>query len=748
MNYNELLQKYNELVSENTRLQSEINRLQNLIAPKGQNQIIAIPDNLPGEFNKFSRADEKIELYMSIFKGRTDVYAKRWENKVGKSGYSPVCLNEWKNNVCSKPQGKCNNCNSKLYPQVDKGIVEDHLTGKIVVGIYPMLPDETCWFLAIDFDGSEWKKDVTAVRQSCIDLSVPVAIERSRSGNGAHAWFFFQEPVSAVIARKFGTKLLTYTMSRRHEIKFASYDRLFPNQDTMPRGGFGNLIALPFQKEARKLDNSVFVDTDFVAYSDQWLHLSSIRKLTSDDVEATISRIKIPDELGNLHNEDDPTTKPWEPVKRSSVTKSDFPQNMIIVESDMLYIVKSGISQNALNTLKRLAAFKNSDFFKTQAMRLSTYGKPRIISCSEETEQYVCLPRGCREDLIALLSGLNVKYLFDDQTQHGNAIYVTFNGVLRDEQTTALNLLLAQNTGVLCGTTAFGKTVVAIKLISELKVNTLIIVDKVSLLSQWKNKLEQFLTFNNELQNSQTNKNQSIKSATPVGVFGAGKKSTTGIIDIALVQSLARLEDLKEFLNPYGMIIVDECHHVSSVSFENVLKKAPARYVYGLTATPQRKDGHHPIIFMQCGNIRFRDDAKQQAANRPFDHVIVPRFTRMVLSLEHQSNNISISTIYSDIIIDEFRNQVIADDVISCFKEGRNCCIISERTAHIEMLIRKLQPEITDIITLTGQLKSSELKTALKNVENQPIEKPITLIATGKFIGEGFDIPRLDTLFF
>jgi superfamily II DNA or RNA helicase len=747
MDSDELLQKCNALLYENHLLKTEVDRLKKLLEANGFSFQHFEKSNSSGRIDKFSSTDKKMDLYLSLFRGRTDVYAKRWQNKAGISGYSPVCLNEWKNNICGKSHGKCSSCAYKLYQPFGNNVIEDHLTGNIIAGIYPLISDETCYFLAIDFDGPGWNSDVLAVRQSCKELSIPITIERSRSGDGAHAWFFFQEKIPATLARNFGTKLLTFTMSHYHGIKFTSYDRLFPNQDTLPKGGFGNLIALPLQKEARKMNNSEFIDETFTAYPDQWYYLSNIQKISIDDVNLFISKFNLPDELGILQSFDESSLKPWETSKKPQLKVSDFPPLLTVVESNMIYVRKNGISPRGINALKRLAAFKNPDFFKTQAMRLSTYGKPRIISCSEESEEFIHLPRGCKVDLLVLLTSLKIELTLTDLTIPGRPIDVTFNGTLREEQSNALEHLLESKTGILCGTTAFGKTIVAINLIAEVKTTTLIIVDKVSLLTQWKKKLEQFLTFNDDKPDSQISKDKTDRNSAPIGIVGNSKNSTKGIIDIALIQSLSRMEELKEFIQIYGMIIVDECHHVSSFSFEKVLKAAPARYVYGLTATPFRKDGHHPIIFMQCGKISFRDDAKVQAANRPFQHFIIPRFTRFAFPQSDNASDLSISRIYSEILIDEFRNQIIADDVISCYKEGRNCCIITERTAHIELLIKKLIPEIPDIITLTGKLKASELKEAIKTIENQPQHKPLTLIATGKFIGEGFDVPRLDTLF-
>jgi superfamily II DNA or RNA helicase len=747
MNYDELIQKYNDLLIENQQLKKELAKYkdsaQNLPIPS--NQEVSIHSvNIANSINQYSSTSEKIALYRSLFQGRTDVYAKRWQNREGKTGYSPGCLNEWKSDICIKPKGKCSDCSNKAYQAVTDNVISDHLTGKLVVGIYPMLLDETCLFLAIDFDENDWTKDVTIISEICKDLNIPIVIERSRSGNGAHAWFFFTEPIPAIQARRFGTAILTNAMSKRHEISFNSYDRLFPNQDTMPKGRLGNLIALPLQKTARQENNTEFIDETFTAYKDQWAFLANITILTPEDVNRFTNSLNAGCELGSLSFDEECSSKPWEKVKHSKLTKDDFSSVMSIVKSNMLFIDKNGLSQKALNQIKRLAAFKNPEFYKAQAMRLPTFNKPRVISCCEETDEYLCLPRGCQDSLISLLSEYYVRYEIIDRANHGTEIDVNFNGQLRDEQQIAFNSLTANDNGILCGTTAFGKTIVAIRLIAERKVNTLILVDRVSLVSQWKIKLLEFLTINHvpkPTDNKQKGKNSSI-----IGQVGAGKNAAIGIIDIALFQTLNRSGDINEIVKNYGMIIVDECHHVSAISFEQVLKSAKAKYVFGLSATPVRKDGHHPIIFMQCGEIRYRDDAKKQAENRPFEHYIIPRFSSM-MNLNHFTRDITINDLYAAITTDIYRNQIIIDDIVAANKAGRNCCILTERTAHIDLLAEKLRPQIPDLIILTGKLGTKDLKKSLDNLTNAPSDKPITLIATGKFIGEGFDEPRLDTLF-
>ena len=776
MNFTELLEKYQAVVAENNSLKEELKKLKEQLSnsdcqavsgaiydksqltggfPSSGSELLnhdAEDEALSANINKLSDPNEKIKLFMSLFKGRDDVYAKRWENKKkGIAGYSPFCLHEWKVGFCVKPQKSCTACQHKAYARFDEKIVEKHLRGhdSFVAGLYPLLADETCCFLAIDFDDDDWQKDISALRDGCSDFDIPIAVERSRSGNGAHAWFFFKQPISAATARKFGTALLTYAMSKRHEIAFRSYDKLFPNQDTIPKGGLGNLIALPLQGVARSRNNSEFIDDDFNAYSDQWAFLGSVPKFSAADIEALTAKLCNGNELGVLKKDDEEVAKPWE-TNKVKLVKADFPQKLEIVQANMLFIPKVGFSEKALNHLKRLAAFKNPEFFKMQAMRMPIGRKPRVISCAEETSEYLCLPRGCEADIQSALTGFSIDVNIVDKTNWGSKIDVAFKGDLRDEQPLALEKLLEYNTGVLCGTTAFGKTVVAIKLIAERKVNTLILVDKVSLVEQWKKRLLEFLTINETLPDMDgqfSTKRGRKKGRSIIGQLGAGKNSLSGVIDIAVIQSLNRLGEVKDCVRNYGMVIVDECHHISAVSFEKVLNSTDAKYVHGLTATPTRKDGHHPIIFMQCGAIRYRDDAKKQAERRPFAHYVLPRFTSLRIPLHKDEKDVTIHDLYAEIAVNELRNEQIIADVVKCHENGRNCIVLTERTAHVELLAKELSKRIRDVIFLTGGLGTRETRDIMQKIVDIPPERPLTLVATGKYIGEGFDEPRLDTLF-
>jgi superfamily II DNA or RNA helicase len=762
VNVNELLEKYRALLAENLSLREENDILKARLGitdpprpdppqyPQTPLPLAFAALESPGKnpqpgISGQPDPAEKIRLFMSLFKGREDVYAKRWQNQEGRAGYAPVCRNEWKSGLCRKPKVKCVDCRHQSYEALDEKVIEGHLRGNIVAGLYPLRRDETCHFLAIDFDEQGWQRDCATLREVCVAFDISVALERSRSGNGAHAWFFFEDPIPASLARKFGSALLTCAMTRRHELAFKSYDRFFPNQDTLPKGGFGNLIALPLQKAAREEGNSVFLDENFKPYEDQWRFLAGIGRLSEERIVGLIPRLSPGNELGTLRKDDEEAEKPWETV-RTKWSGSDFPQEVRLVKANMLYIEKAGISQRGLNAIKRLAAFRNPEFYKAQALRLPTYDKPRIVSCSEETLAYLCLPRGCETDVAGLLDEAGVKAEWSDHTCPGRPINIAFNGNLREEQTLAAQEMLKHDTGVLSATTAFGKTVIAAKLIAERKTNTLILTHRRQLLSQWTVKLSEFLDIDEALPVLEKKRGRKRKQSL-IGQIGAGKTRPSGIIDIAIMQSLNSGSEVKEWLKNYGMVIVDECHHVPAFSFEQILKGVHAKTVYGLTATPMRRDGHHPIIFMQCGPIRYRVDARKQAEKRPFDHYVIPRLTNFRAPLEPEGKEPSLQRLYAAIAENEPRNQRIVEDVLRCVQNGGNALVLTERTAHVALLAAKLRESIPDVISLTGGKGAKETREALGRISATPADRPLTLIATGRYIGEGFDEPRLDTLF-
>ncbi len=706
-----------------------------------------VADFHSGTVNKNSSLDEKIVLYMSLFHGRDDVYAYRWENqKTGKTGYSPACKNIWKPGICPLPKVKCPQCNHASYSSYTAEAVKLHLSKqtKDVFGIYAIQPDDSCWFLAIDMDEESWKADVHAIKEVCKSFNIPCAVEKSRSGNGAHVWFFFNAPVPAATARRMGSSIVTAAMRSNSRLSFASYDRMFPNQDTMPKGGFGNLIALPLQPAAaRSCGGSLFIDDDGNAYPDQWAYLSSLDKMTVYEVEAAVSRIGI-SPLGSLIPEDS-EVKPWNHHQDNLISQDDSTKSIHCVIADRIYISTDGISSVVQNNLKRLAAFRNPEFYQKQAMRMPVWETPRVICCAEYDGIYLCLPRGCTESINFWAAENHISVSWQDEQTSGKGIHVVFKGTLYTEQQIAFEIMKQNDKGVLSATTAFGKTVLAAALVADKKVNTLILVHRKNLLDQWKERLQEFLDIQDVLPDLPPKRGRK-RQRSVIGIYGAGKDIRSGIIDIAMMQSIEKKNEIPEWIEEYGMVIVDECHHVPAVSFEAVLKRVRAKYTYGLTATPKRKDGHHPIIPMYLGPIRYRVDAKEQAAQRPFRHVMIPRFTGMIFSPTPENETAHISSYYNQIAEDEIRNHLIVDDVLSCLEEGRNCLVLTERVAHVQTLSSLIQKTYPHVFVLVGGQVTESSRT-LQKIRSASTETPIVICATGKYIGEGFDESRLDTLF-
>lgn len=698
-------------------------------------------------FNQYAPPDEKIALFRSLFRGREDVYARRWQSlKTGKSGYSPACANEWVPGVCPKPKGSCKDCaHRELLPLTD-AVIETHLRGRDaygrdVIGIYPILPDDTCCFLALDFDDEGWRENVTAVREVCRRWELPCAVERSRSGEGAHLWLFFEAAVSCAEARRLGTALLTAAMTIGGTLKLTAYDRMFPNQDTLPKGGFGNLIALPLQGQARKNGNSIFVNEQFAPYPDQWAFLASTRKLSADEFEAACQLHARGNIFGNLLPSEE-TPKPWEKKTPVRLTAMDFPAELEIIRSNLLHLPQAGLSPRAKDQLVRLAAFRNPDFYRAQALRLPIYNKPRILNTAEERDGYLALPRGCEEGLTELLDCAYAAYTFAERRNAGREIRVSFTGELRPEQLPAAKALLAHDTGVLAAATAFGKTVVAAWLIGKRKVNTLILVHTQALLNQWRSALEEFLRID-EILEPLPGKRGRKKSRPLIGQLGGGKNTLSGLVDVAIMQSLLSGDEVSELVKDYGHVIVDECHHVSAVTFERIMKEVAAKYVHGLSATPTRADGCQPIVFLQCGPIRYQVDAKEQAKKRGFVQFIIPRFTAFRTAAEEKG----VASMYNALEEDEQRNLMIVRDVKRALAQGRSPILLTERREHVERLAALLAPCCPNVITMYGTTSAKLRRETMERLEVVPPTEPLAVIATGKYVGEGFDCPRLDTLF-
>ena len=725
-----------DLDSTRDKLQVRIAALQAELAAVAPTNVAA-PANPPSCNASPQTPAEKVKLFLSLFRGRTDVFPVRFvSKKSGRPGYAPACSNKWLPELCLlKSGGKCSDCTNQSFIPVGEQLIIEHLQGRHVMGVYPLLEDETCWFLAVDFDKRSWQEDVTAFAETCRYAHIPVAIERSRSGNGAHAWFFFTAPVSATIARRMGCSLITQTMNRRHELSMESYDRLFPNQDTMPRGGFGNLIALPLQHEARQQGNSVFVDEGFEPFADQWAFLASVRRIQPTDAEAVAQEAARTGQVIGLRiadtDEEGPT--PWArpPSGRVHVqpVAGLLPSEVKAVLAQRLYVEKMGLPPPLLNQLKRIAAFQNPEFYKKQRMRLSTAMTPRVISCAEELQSHISLPRACAPDVAALLSQYQIALAVDDRRHVGSPLRLVFKGELTAVQKEAAQALLKHDIGIFVAPPGIGKTVLGTYLISQRACTTLVLVHRKPLLEQWKAQLAMFLDVEEQ----------------DIGQIGGGQRKPSGRLDVAMMQSLVRKEGVYDLVGTYGHVIVDECHHVPAFSFERVLSEVKARYLVGLTATPQRRDGRQAITEMQLGPIRYRVDAKSQAARRPFEHKLIVRETGFRAPAELTGSGIQ--DVYRVLAEDRERNQLIIDDIVAVLQEGRSPILLTERKDHLDYFADRLGSLVRHLIVLKGGTSRKERRQTLERLASIPDASERLVLATGRYVGEGFDDARLDTLF-
>jgi superfamily II DNA or RNA helicase len=720
---------------ENIRLRAMLG-VQDPAIEETTSSAIRIVDGASGSVAEAFTPDKKIALFRSLFRGREDVYAVRWEGKGGKSGYSPAGVMDWRAIHAARPEErkKVARKTRTLQPLTDSTI-RDHLTGKQTIGIYPLLPDETCWFLAVDFDKKSWMADAAAFASTCRRFRVPATVERSRSGNGAHIWLFFDRPVLAANARQLGCALLTRTMENRHEIGLDSYDRLFPSQDALPKGGFGNLIALPLQKRAREQGNSVFLNELFQPHGDQWRFLESVQRIPTDMLARMIQEIAPGGNTIGVHlcfPEEGRDEVPWlwSPFRKRKDGRiaGPLPTTVRVVVGNLIYIEKKDLPSAMLDRLIRIAAFQNPEFYRAQAMRLSTYGKPRVIACCEDFPEHIGLPRGCIDEVLAEFKFHGVNVELQDERTTGRELRVSFNAELRPEQKEAINQVLHYDQGTLSAPTAFGKTVLSAHLLAARAVNTLILVHRRQLMDQWRERLAAFL-------------DMPIGS---IGQIGGGKINRTGVIDVAVIQSLQRKGDVEDFVADYGHVIVDECHHLSAVTFERVLRQVKAKYVLGLTATPIRKDGHHPIIYMQCGPIRFHLTAKKAAQASLLEHKVIPRFTDFVW--DQTENEITIQDLHTALVGNQYRNELMIRDLQNVLSAGRSPLVLTSRTEHLDYLAERLHGVCSHVFILKGGMGARQRRKLTESLAAVPPDEPRVILATGSYLGEGFDDARRDTL--
>jgi superfamily II DNA or RNA helicase len=670
--------------------------------------------------------EQKIAIFRGLFRGRSDIFANRWQNKQGRSGYSVACNNEWVQGICNKPRVKCQDCNHRQFTELNDQVIYSHLAGQQVTGLYPLLHDNTCYFLAADFDKGQWKEEVKAMSKACHSFEIPHAIEISRSGNGAHLWIFFNEKVPAKEARLLGFGLLDKAMEFYPNLSFDSYDRLFPNQDILPEGGFGNLIALPLQKEARLSGNSSFVDNELNVIQDQWQLLAQMMSISHTTLTKLLTRIS-PNSTLFKEQEVIENRPPWEmTAKAKPLLLENPPKKISVTLANHVYFDLSEIPSALAARLRRLASFSNPVFFKTQALRFSTHGIPRFISCARIEQGYLSIPRGCLDEALDLMRENQIEVQIDDKRVSGTKLKTTKSLVkLRKNQQDAVRAMSKHDAGILHAPTAFGKTVTAIGMITKRKTNTLILVHNRQLLDQWQERLKSFLP------------------DIEVGVIGGGKLKPTGVIDIATYQSLINQKDnsVSELVQDYGHVIVDECHHVSAPRFEMVLNEVRAKYVLGLTATPERQDGHQKIIFMTAGPIRHK--VKNTSEDKFDQQVIVHQlYGSPPKQLIQSEERPKVSDAYRWILENTERTERIVADILICVHQSKQPIVLTERREHTEIINSMLLEKGIDSVVLKGAMRAAERKDIEERLPTAQV-----VVATGKYVGEGFDLPRLDTLF-
>ena len=717
-------------------LRAEIERLTALL---DANDIAwRVPDAAPtAPVSRSSAArlstDDKVALMRRLFRGRDDVYALRWEqSKTGKSGYAPACGNEWRPGICEKPRVKCSVCSHRRLLPVTDRVIYDHLAGTVVIGVYPLQSDDTCWFLAVDFDDAEWRDDALAFARTCRDIGVPVSLEISRSGAGAHAWIFFARAARARDARALGDALLSATCARTRQLALSSYDRLFPNQDTMPAGGFGNLIALPLQKRARAQRHSVFVDDALQPYVDQWQYLTSVVTMDPREITVAIQRAvggaSVLDVTIDLASGDDEEVSlPWRRDVPSLTTAGlPMPASVVVTRANQLYVATADVPQPLRNRIIRLAAFPNPAYFEAQAMRRSVWNVPRLIAMAEPFPAHIALPRGCEDTLTALLTAHQIACVYADERTVGSPLAAIFCGTLRAAQQRAVDAMLVHETGVLCAPTAFGKTVVAAALIAARGVNALVLVHRLSLLEQWRQRLQTFLGAND--------------SDVDIGFAGGGKTRLTGRVDVAVMQSLVRRGAVDPIVESYGHVIVDECHHVGAASVTAILRRVRARFVIGLTATPERRDGLQALVYQQCGPIRHR---ATPSGSQPSTCAVLVTRRRVPDALRDVAD---IQEVFRQLAGDAERTDALVHLVSRAYRNGRKVLVLTERTAHVDALRDRIAATVVEPLVLHGRMSAKLRAAQMAALASLAPDAPRVLLATGKLIGEGFDHAALDTL--
>lgn len=735
----------------------------NIVSGDAEGAVELYDPDQGARIKKFDVTDKiASDFFMMFCRGRKDVYDLRYTNpKTGKNGYYSQCFNRWDRgcHIQKKDGVRCKDCELRAYKPVTLPLIKAHMNGtdpngNDVVAIYPMLENNLCQLLVFDFDnhakGAEqedyaniddgWKEEINALRRICKNLDVDAVVERSRSGRGAHLWIFFKEMVPARLARRFGFALLEKGAESVNLKSFKYYDRMIPTQDALPEGGLGNVIALPLQGMALKSGNSAFIDENWNAYEDQLNVLAGTRRLTRQGIEDYLSLWY---STGSI-SEDNGTDAPWD--KNSEIEAGSVKGVVRIVLADRIYIDSTGMSNKTKRQLRRMATFSNKQYFQNQAMDMPNYDESRFIYLGSDEGKYIVLPRGLREEILKKFDNAGISYKIEDKRTKGQELNISFRGELRESQIPAVETMLENETGILHAATAFGKTVVCCDMIARRGISTLILVDRADLMNQWIKRLEEFLDIDEELPEYQTKTGRTRKRKSLIGNLQGAHDTLTGIVDVAMIRSLKKKDGFHPKLKEYAQVYFDECHHAASDSAIEVLQEINAKYVYGVTATPKRGDGKEKINEFLLGPIRYRFTAKDRAEEQNINHLVYPRFTRTVKP-HHLSKTPYGNDAYELIRNNDVRDEQIIRDVADCVQAGRTPVVLTKYVDHAKKLSERLKTYADRLILLTGANGTKARRAQVEELNKVDNSDSLILVGTGSLLGEGFDFPRLDTLF-
>ena len=643
----------------------------------------------------------QIKLFQSLFKGREDVFAVRWE-KSSKSGYMPAYNYDMYHYRAHKMNGGTfQNYPHKTYLSLTDNELQKHFIGIQQIGVYPLLQDNTSWFLVADFDKQNWKEEAVNFLNACKEENIPAYLERSRSGNGGHVWIFFEKPYAAIRSRKIFITILEESGIFSMFDKSSSFDRLFPNQDFLSGKGLGNLIALPFFKPALEKGNSCFINpVTFEPYTDQWQFLKEINRISIDVLENLFQKISTTQKL---------------PIPKNNNGK------LTISLQQNIRIQRNGITTPIIHFLKEELNFANSEFFIKKKSGKNTFGTERYFKLVEETENEIIIPRGFIGKLLRFCKEHKIDFDFQDHRKLKESINFSFHATSRTHQNKAVESVSKKDFGVIVAPPGSGKTIIGLKIISEKKQPALIVVHRIQLLGQWQERVQAFLGIPKH----------------EIGIIGKGKTKIGKQITIATIQSLPK--QIEQIQNQFGTILLDECHHIPAETFRSTIEKLNTFYLYGLTATPFRKYNDGKLIFAFLGEI-ISEVESTEIEN--FKHAqIIVRNTN--LDIPFNSKTESFETLSKILIHDSERNKLILNDIKIELSKGKRIAIITERKDHIDTLSLFLKQSF-EVVTLSGDDSESNKKSKWKTLQQGNFQ---ILITTGQYFGEGSDLSNINSLF-